>query len=106
MNTQAEYKEIWIGLANIKIDRALSSIEDADYAYVTAVGLAKGKGNFKQRVAEKLSSLNFKLLKLEQAERLSERIKKFKIEDSILQLAQDIINSDEEVKFSTFHTYD
>jgi len=42
MNTRVRHDEIWIATANIKIDQIRSSIKDANYGYVTVLGLAKG----------------------------------------------------------------
>jgi hypothetical protein len=106
MSIRNKHDEIWIALANIQIDQVRSSITDANYAYVTVLGLAKGESNFMQKVSEMLSLQHFKLLRLEEVERLSERIAKFELESSILALAEDIINGHAEVQFSTFHTYD
>ena len=106
MNTPIKFDEIWIGLANVKIDRARSGIADADYAYVTVLGLAKDTSDFEEKVAQVLSLQYFKLLELEEMEKFTERIQKCKVERSILDLAKDLINGDTEVKLSTFHTYD
>jgi len=46
------------------------------------------------------------LLRLQEAEKFSNRIQKFEVENSILKLAEELISGDIEVKFSTFHTYD
>ncbi len=106
MNTQIKYEEIWIALANIEVDRIRSNIKNADYAYVTVLGLAKGKIDFRQRVAKALSLQYFRLLRLEEVERLINRIEKFEVESSILKLAEELLNDGTDVKFVTFHTYD
>jgi hypothetical protein len=105
MNTQTEQKDIWIALANLSIDRINSSISDANYAYVTVVGRAKDKIDFEKKVANELSRQGFKLLGLEEVDKFESRIKEFKVEDAVTALAKDL-NSNEEVKFSIFHTYD
>lgn len=104
MNTRTEQKEIWIALANLSIDKINSGIRDADYAYVTVVGKAKGKMDLRRKVAKELSRMGFKLLRLEEVDKFERRLKEFKVEDDIIALAKDL-NSNEEVKFSTFHTY-
>ena len=105
MNTKIKYDQIWIALANIKIDPIRGNIKDAHFAYVTVLALAKDKIDFREKVAKSLSLQHFKLLRFEEAERFSKRIEKFEVEDSILKLAEDLINGGAEVKFSTFHTY-
>jgi hypothetical protein len=104
MNTRTDDKEIWIGLANVRVDRSHNKITDADYAYVTVVGLARGESDFKQQIAQELSRLGFRLLKLEEAEKFKERVRNFEVENSIFKLTEEL-TSDERVKFSTFHTY-
>jgi altronate dehydratase len=106
MNTRVRHDEIWIATANIKIDQIRSSIKDANYGYVTVLGLAKGKIDFREKVAKALSLQHFMLLRLQEAEKFSNRIQKFEVENSILKLAEELISGDIEVKFSTFHTYD
>lgn len=106
MNIRVNHSEIWIALANIQIDKNLSSIKDASYAYVTVIGLTKSKIDFRKKVAEELLRLNFRLLKLEEVEKFKERVVRYKVEKSIYELVQELLNSDAEIKFSTFHTYD
>jgi len=104
MNIRNRHNEIWIALANISIDRDKSSIPDAEYAYVTVVGRAKGRLDFRKKVAKELSQLGFTLLRLEEADKFDNRVKEFGVTDAIVALTKELKGSDE-VKFSTFHTY-
>lgn len=106
MNTRVEQAEIWIAMANVQVDKNNSSIKDAGYAYVNVLGLAKSKIDFRKNVANELSSLKLKLLRLENAERFKERVAKYKVEDSIHVLVKELLDGDAKIKFSTFHTYD
>ena len=105
MNIRVKQAQVWIAVGKIQIDRNVSSINNASYAYVTVVGLYKSRIDFRKKVAEELSRVNFKLLRLEGAERFIERVARYKVEESIHELVQEVLNSREEIKFSTFHTY-
>jgi len=104
MNTRVN--DIWIGLAKAQVDKTRNSIKDANYAYVTVVGRAKGRNDFKKKIASELAVLNFTLLRLEETEKFEDRIARHGINESVRQLADELRGGSEEIKFSTFHTYD
>jgi hypothetical protein len=104
MNIRTDHNEIWIALAKVKSVSSDNEIGISGYAYVTVVGLAKSKLGFRRGVAGELSRLNFKLLRLEDAEKFDDRVKKFKVDRIIHEIAGGL-SGDERVKFSTFHTY-
>jgi hypothetical protein len=105
MNTQREEKAIWIALANVSIDRINSSIDSANYAYVTVVGIARQRMDFEEKIKIELDKLGFTLLDLEDVDRYDDRIRGFEVEEAITSLAKEL-STNEDIKFSTFHTYD
>ena len=104
MNTRVN--DIWIGLAKAQVDKVRNSIKDANYAYVTVVGWAKGRNDFKKKIASELKVLNFNFLRLEEAEKFKDRIARHEVSESVRQLADELRGGSEDIKFSTFHTFD
>jgi hypothetical protein len=104
MNTRVN--DIWIGLAKVQVDKTHNSIKDANYAYVTVVGRAKGRSDFKRKIASELVVLKFNLLRLEEAEKFEDRIARHEVNESVRRLADELRGGNEDIKFSTFHTYD
>jgi hypothetical protein len=98
--------DIWIGLANVQADKIRSSIKDANYAYVTVVGRAKGRNDFRNKVARELCALHFNLLRLEEPEKFEARLAHHEVNESVRCLAGELQDGGEDIKFSTFHTYD
>jgi hypothetical protein len=105
MNIRTDDDNIWIALAKVKSSASDNKLGPSGCAYVSVVGLAKTKLGFKRSVVEMLSRLNFKLLVLDDVEKLNERVKKFEVDTRLLELANGL-SHDENVKFSTFHSYD
>jgi predicted nuclease of restriction endonuclease-like RecB superfamily len=105
MNIPTRHYEVWIALAKVKSITFDDKLGTSGCAYVNVVGLAKNRLSFRNTVAEELSKMNFKLLIFEDAEKLEERVKKFKVDDRILELTKGLSN-EAQVKFSSFHTYD
>lgn len=104
MNTN-QY-DIWIGLANVQVDKIRSSIKDANYAYVTVIGRAKGRGDFRNKIARELCALNLNFLGLEELEKFEARLAHHEVNESVRRLVDELQDGGEDIKFSTFHTYD
>lgn len=105
MNTSKKYpSNFWIGLAQVKARDP--KILGAANAYVNVVSIAESRSKFRQKIKEALETMNIQLQKLEDAEPLSLRVKKFEVDKNLLRLADSLFENPSTVKLSTFHTYD
>lgn len=104
--TSKNVLEIWIGLAKVYVEKERSEFGLARNAYVNVLGLAVNKTDFRKKVKRELSFLGFKLLRLEEPEPFSSRIRNFKVDKSLHVLADEIVKNDLKIKFSTFHAYE
>jgi len=94
----------WIGLVKVIVQKESKIFDGDNAAYTNAIGLAKTKTEFRNRVKTKLSSMDLKLLRLEDAEPFTERLKKFKVDNTIANIAKRL-SPNNAIEFSTFHTY-
>jgi hypothetical protein len=61
--------------------------------------------DFEEKIKKELYKLGFTLLTLEDVDRYEDRIKGFKVGEGVASLVKEL-NTNEDIKFSTFHTYD
>mgnify|MGYP001547216250 CR=1 FL=1 len=71
---------------------------------VNVVGLANGKVDFRKKVKKEFAQINFTLLRLENVQTFSERISTKKVEKSLYELVNDVLETTR-IGFSTFHSY-
>ena len=105
INKEKYSLNVWIGLAKVKITNN-NNILNANNAYVNILGLANSKGNFKRKAKLACFEIELNLLRIEDVETLNNRVRKFKVDQEILKIANDLLKSNNRIKFSTFHTYD
>jgi hypothetical protein len=106
MNFHNKYslQPIWIGLA--RISEGKGSHLNANNAYVNVVGIAKSKLLFRKYVKDALErNWGLSLKRIESVELLNERLKKYDVDECILNLVSSLQNNSD-IKFSTFHTFD
>lgn len=98
-------KIIWIGLAKIESEKQSELLGFATKAYVTVLGRAENRKIFRSKVKDYFLNLNLQLLRLEEVEQLNSRIQHFTVEQKILDLAKQLHTGINDIKVSTFHTY-
>ncbi len=97
--------EKWIGLAKVTPSSDNSILEKETRAFVTVIGYAKTEVSFKKQVKEALGELNFYLDEIEDVEEFSKRVREYKIEKNISELAKEV-DQTHKVRFGNFHTYE
>ena len=97
--------QIFIGLAHVVTNKAAAGVlKGAKGAYVNILCLVLNEAEFIVEVSRVLMSMGLNLVDVEDIEKISERIKKYEIEDSLLSLA-DQLSEGKKVMFGRFHTY-
>jgi hypothetical protein len=82
----------------------LKKLSGAKYAFVNIIALAANKEDLNQKIRRELAGLGLELNKLEDAELISEREKKFSIDQNLKRLIHNISECTQ-VQFGTFHAY-
>ena len=97
-------KVLWIGVVNVlpMIEGLLKGKNLG--AYTNVIGLAKSQSKFHIMVMNKLEEIGFKLLSLEEVEKLEDRKKNYEITDEIRDMENGICNENI-VQYGTFYTY-
>jgi hypothetical protein len=105
MSTENKYSlEVWIGLAKVK-SNTKGSLNAITHGYVNVLGLSNSKQDFRKKASLKFQDIGLKLIRLEDAEPFSKRMKTFKVDKSIQAIAKNILQQTV-VDFGTVHTYD
>ena len=97
--------ELWIGLAKVEQVKRNGVLGDADGAYTNAIGRASSRLRFRAKVSDGLTQLGLKLIRLEDAETLRERLSKYSIDPELMKVAEDAEVTGA-VEFGTFHAFD
>ncbi|MBL4906773.1 MAG: hypothetical protein JKX94_04915 [Sneathiella sp.] len=95
-------KQVWIGLFGLTIPEKNEVLEGCDYAYVNALSVAISKEEFISKVKLSCQKLQFLVDEIEDVEPFSQRIKNYKTNADMYQLAEQA-KSKNEVMFGTFH---
>lgn len=97
---------VWIGLVKTSQSDRNGPLGEADQAYVNVVGLAEDKHSFRSLAKAALADLDLKLLRLENAEILEERMAHgWVVHKRILRLAENLTET-VPVAFDVFATFD
>jgi hypothetical protein len=105
MNNKFNNKKIWIGLIKVKQSNRGGVLGDADLAYTNAIGLAKNRSDFRAQIKSALNALELQLIRLENAEPLDERLKKYTVHKDIHALAKNV-SKHGQIAFHIFATFD
>ena len=95
---------IWIGLAKVRVLNESNILKGNECAFTNAIGLAKTRTEFRKIVKAKLYTMELNLIRLEDTEPLSIRLKKNELNKDIIQLSR-CLSDDNIIEFSTFHTF-
>ncbi len=102
MNKNVNIK--WIGLAKVIVLNESDIFDGDKAAYSNALAFAKNKIEFRKQVKNKLYSMDLKLVRLQEAEAYTVRLKKYKVSSEITKIASRLSEYNK-IEFSTFHTY-
>lgn len=105
MKTREKQRQLWIGLAKVEQLNSNGVLGDAEGAFTNAIALAEGRASFRRQVKEALDELDLRLIRLENPERLKNRLTKHSIDPELREVAEAATNNDR-VNFGTFHAYD
>lgn len=98
-------KGLWIGLAKVGQMSRTGVLGNADRAYTNAIGKADSRASFRKNVKQELATLGLSLIRLENAERLPERLSKYAIDKELEKLTKSVAQTGR-VGFGTFHAFD
>jgi hypothetical protein len=102
---QLPSSELWIGLAKVEQITHRGVLGDADRAYTNVIGNAVSKVSFRKSVEQELAKLGLKLIRLENAESLSDRLAKYSIDRELKSVAKKVAST-QRIGFGTFHAFD
>jgi hypothetical protein len=98
-------KDLWIGGARVAQWKRGGVLGAADGAYVNVIALAAGRPDFRRQVKEALMELDLTLIRLADAELLTERLRKHTIHKNLHVLAADVKRTGA-IRFDIFHAFD
>lgn len=104
-NNQPSGAQLWIGLAKVEQRSRKGVLGNAERAYTNAIGNAASKDGFRNRVKHELAKLGLDLLRLENAELLADRLRKYEIDSELKDVAERVADKDS-IGFGTFHAFD
>jgi hypothetical protein len=102
--TGSSKNELWIGLAKVEQSSGNDVLGDADGAYTNAIAVADSRIGFRAKVKEALAELELRLVRLENAETLKDRLSKHSIDPELSDVAEEVIKT-RRVGFGTFHAF-
>ena len=76
--------QLWIGLAKVEPTKRKDVLGDAAGAYTNAIAKADTRTAFRRKVVQSLNQLGLKLIRLEDAEMLKERLEKYSIAPELI----------------------
>ncbi len=94
----------WIGLAKVVVLNNSNILNGDKAAFTNALGLAKTKTEFRNKVKNKFYSMDLKLLRLEEVESFADRLKNHNVSKDIIKVSKRLSEINE-VEFSIFHTF-
>src|ERR1051326_3423812 len=97
--------ELWIRLAKVEQRTRNGILGDADGVYTNAIGKASSRWEFRGKGFENLKQLELKLIRLEDAQTLNERLAKYSINPELMKIAEEAEVTGN-VGFGTFHAFD
>lgn len=104
-NNGPQKKEVWIGLALVSQPSGVTTLGDADKAYVNVLSLATDEKGFWESVEKAVEELELVLNSMEDAEPLKIRVSNHFVHPYIIDLAAEAEKTGE-VKFDTFQAFD
>ncbi|WP_405272501.1 hypothetical protein [Methanobrevibacter sp.] len=81
---------IWIGLLHVKCFPNNVYLGNVSGAYVTVLGYAKSCDEFIEKVKIVIENFDFIFVSIKAVEQYSKRIKKYELDECIIQLAKEV----------------
>lgn len=97
--------QLWIGLAEVEQTKRKGVLGNAAGGFTNAIAKANTRAAFRRKVVQSLNQLELKLIRLEDAEMLKERLEKYSIAPELITVAKEAELTGD-VGFGTFHTFD
>jgi len=98
-------ESIWIGLLQVSSKLENGILGSSLGAYVNVLAIAKNSNEFIDKVKEAVNELDLDFVDIEEIDLFTERRKKYRIDNSIIRLAKDVVKY-KELRFGDFHTYE
>ena len=96
--------QMWIGLVNVRPKAGNAALGNALGAFVASIALAKGPGDYGQKVTEVLNQYGFDIVHIDDVELFEDRMHKHLVTPNILQLAAGV-TQENPVALADFHSY-
>ena len=80
---------VWIGLVGVRPEGKNSLLEGANGAYTNVLAYVSSEDHYCKNVTAALKEKGFLVLEIEDVEPFSERVKRFKIDDELIELSQE-----------------
>lgn len=100
----ASRKTTWIGLIEVVPREGSDFLGSAEGAFVNVVALASNASDYRESVERAVNELGLDLVDVEDAEPLSNRLKKWTVDEEIRDMAETVKRLGS-VAFGTFDTY-
>ena len=98
-------KSIWIGLVQVLSLPDSEVLKEVSGAYVTILTWASRPSEFREKAQELMDHLGLQLVRVEDEEPLSERAKKNELGPEIEQVASEVRENPQSIRYMTFHTW-
>ncbi|MGA3050280.1 MAG: hypothetical protein ABSD67_27010 [Terracidiphilus sp.] len=98
-------KVIWIGMVQVLSLPGSKVLEGVSGAYVNILTWASNPSEFREKAKELMDYLGLKLVGVEDEEPLSERENKGAVDDDIAQVALEVRDNPQSIRYMTFHTW-
>ena len=98
-------KEIWIGMLEVRPRMDAKVIAEASGAFVNVLTWADNSQEFCRKATELMNSLHLELVSVENPEPLTNRGMEDQLDKEIVQIASEIRQNPDAIRYSTFHTW-
>jgi len=98
-------KSIWIGMVHVLSLPSSEILQGVSGAYVNILTWASNPTSFREKAKELMDYLGLELVGVEDAEPLSEREKRGGLDADIVQVALEVKDNPQAIRYMTFHTW-
>ena len=100
----SSHNEIWIGLIGLYPMLSNTLVAQNQGAYANVLLMANDLEDYKDKTINFLSGMGFEVFEMEDTERLDERLQKFEVDSSIMELAKKV-QIERTPQISTLHVF-
>lgn len=106
MSSEDNKKTVWIAMVHVKNKEGSDLLgKEAHGAFVNILAMVTDGVEFEKEIVRASEHYGLELVAIEDLERFSDRIKKFKVDQSLMILAEEVKQTGSP-RFSSFHVYD